>query len=469
MVALWGIWMLKFATVLKLKQANINLHAWALDSPTNDMMVKITERGLYIQGWLLMKSDTLPATMVVRTVRGTVEEQRVLTFNSGRPDVIQRVLGVAPSEHRQLRCGYSGYLPDVPEEFTLGVMLDGEVTWLCVVRLEEREDAILENGTTTHESTPPVIQGTDGWLFLDNDTNHSVDQHTGRLILDKVGLARWAAYFDDCRSLASSVDARHAILIAASKEQVLPEHYPHRKGELTVTDQVLAISNPSDHVVNTASFLAKQPEKTDCFIKTDTHWTDRGAMLATLALIDALLLDAAQVRQHFANDVYYTMPFAGDLGVKLTPVRATSTEFLNAPTPATDAIFDNHLPNIGRVLIFETSNVLWKNSLLIFGASSSYPMLKYLKRLFKRIVFIHSAGNVDPEIILHERPDFLVMQTTARFMIEPPHTNFSIHNAVITKIGSASEDVRSRAKELMSKETQQEENLPYYRMLGALI
>ena len=460
--------MLKFATVKKFKPSSGGVHAWALDSPANDMIVKATERGLYIQGWLLMTSDTLRATMVVRTVRGTVEDQRTFAFNSGRPDVIQRVLGVAPSEHRQLRCGYSGYLPDVPEEFTLGVTADGEVTWLCTVQLEEKEAATLESATTTHESTPPVIKGADGWLFLDNDTNHSVDQHTGLLMLDKVGLARWRAYFDQCRSLASAVGARHAILIAASKEQVLPEHYPHRKGELTVTDQVFAACSPSDHVVNTASILAKQTEKQACFIKTDTHWTDRGAMFATLALIDELALDAAQAREHFASDVYYTMPFAGDLGVKLTPVLAMPTEFLSAPTPATGAVFDNHLPNIGRVLVFGSSQALWPHSLLMFGASSSYPMLKYLKRLFRRIVFVHSAGNVDAEIVRHERPDFLVMQTTARFMIEPPHTGFSLSDAVTTKLGRASEEVRTRAVASMSTAPLQEENLPYCRMVGVL-
>ena len=459
--------MLKFATVKKMTPASESLHAWALDSPANDMMVKVTERGLYIQGWLLTKSDTTRAAMMVRTVTDAVENRQPLPFNSGRPDVIQRVLGVAPSDHRQLRCGYSGYLPDVPEEFTLGVTVDGDVTWLCTVQLEAKA-AASESATAPHENTPPVIQGSDGWLFLDNDTNHSVDQHTGLLILDKVGLARWRTYFDQCRSLALAADARHAIVIAASKEQVLPEHYPHRKGVLTVTDQVLSVGSPSDHVVNTASILAKQPEKQACFIKTDTHWTDRGAMFATLALIDELALDAAQAREHFADDVYYTMPFAGDLGVKLTPVIAAATEFLSAPTPATGAVFDNHLPNIGRVLVFGSSQALWPHSLLMFGASSSYPMLKYLKRLFRRIVFIHSAGNVDAEIVLHERPDFLVMQTTARFMIEPPHTGFSLSDAVTTKLGSASAEVRSRAVASMSAAPHQEENLPYCRMVKVL-
>jgi hypothetical protein len=126
-------------------------------------------------------------------------------------------------------------------------------------------------------------------------------------------------------------------------------------------------------------------------------------------------------------------------------------------------VFDNQLPNIGRVLVFERADALWPQSLLIFGASSSYPMLKYLKRLFGRIVFVHSAGNVDREVVRHEGPDFLVMQTTARFMIEPPNTGFVLGAAVTSKMASNPE---ARARALASSGAQPHpRNQPYYRML----
>ena len=460
--------MSKFATVTKLTLNSDTISLWALDNPANDKFAKVTEQGLYLQGWILGKTDRSFDSIILRSSRDGVENHRTIPVNGGRPDVIQRVLGLSPSGHPQLRCGYSTYLNNFPEEFTLGAHIDGEISWFCTVQLHERDELVTEKVEPVEQfAQPPVIQGTNDWLFLDNDTNRSVDQYTGRLMLDEGGLVLWRAYLNQCASLASSAGSRHALVIAPSKEQVLPEHYPHQKGELTVSDQVFAICNCGNHVINAASLLAARPEKQACFIKTDTHWTDRGALVATEALIGELGLDFTDANKLFADDVYHTMPFAGDLGIKLTPALAAPTEFLVAPPPPSGAVFDNQLPNIGRVLVFESGAALWPHSMLIFGSSSSYQMLKYLKRLFNRIVFIHSAGNVDSDVVSHEKPDFLVMQTTARFMIEPPNVNFSLGDAVRRKLAAEAEAVRDRALVLMAKQSEHEMNRPYYQMLGA--
>lgn len=421
--------MARFAAVRKLPAPQ--LHAWALDFPQPGVAARINERGLYLQGWVLAAPDAARGDLLVRTRVGGSEQVRPLPFNNARPDVIQRVLGVAPEGHAQLKCGFIAYLKDVPGDFTLGIMLGGTPVWLCEVELDGTAEPLPQAPATQ------VIQGSEGWLYLDNDTNRSVDQYTGRLKLDAEGLRRWESYLDSCAAIAAQAGARHAMVIAASKEQVLPEHYPHAKGSLTLHEQVLGLCRPQHRVLDTAALLARLEGRAGCFMRTDTHWTDRGAMLAVLALLEHLDLDAQAASRHFAGDVYYTMPFAGDLGVKLTPALVAPTEFLQAPPAASGAVFDNGLPNIGRVLVFEQGDALWDHTLLIFGASSTYQMLKYLKRLFGRIVFVHSAGNVDPDVVRHEQPDFLVMQTTARFMIEPPDTAFGLGEAVRQKMLNA--------------------------------
>ncbi len=418
--------MTQFASIRKLPTPE--LHAWALDFPAAGTAVRISERGLYVQGWVLTHPDAVRGDLLLRVDGDEGEQVRTLPFNNSRADVIQRVLGASPVEHAQLQCGFIAHLKDVPAEFTLGVMLDGISCWLCEVTLHGAAVS-LPNAPVTQ-----VIQGHAGWLYLDNDTNHSVDQYTGRLTLDEERVRRWQAYLDGCVAVASNVQARHAIVIAASKEQVLPEHYPHVKGTLTVHEQVLGLCRPEHQLLDTAALLGAREDRAACFIRTDTHWTDRGAMSTTLALLERLGLDTQAAYAHFANDVYYTMPFAGDLGVKFVPAITAPTEFLQAPPAASGAAFDNGLPNIGRILVLDAVNALWSGVLVMFGASSSYPMLKYLKRLFRRIVFVHSAGNVDPEVVRHERPDYLVMQTTARFMIEPPNTNFHLRDAMKQKL-----------------------------------
>ena len=447
----------RFSTIEKLPAPQ--LHAWALDFPQPDVAARIGERGLYLQGWVLAAADAVRGDLLVRTEGADGERIDALPFNNPRADVIQRVLGVAPEGHAQLRCGFIAHLQEVPAAFTLGVMVDGAPCWLCKVALDGSAAPLPQAAPTQ------VIQGADGWLYLDNDTNHSVDQFTGKLTLDDAALQRWVAYLDGCATLAGAAQACHAVVIAASKEQVLPEHYPHVKGALTVHEQVLGRCRPGHRVLDTAALLAARDDRAACFMRTDTHWTDRGAMLATLALAARLGLDLDAVRACFGGDVYYTMPFAGDLGVKLKPALAAPTEFLQAPPAASGAVFDNGLPNIGRVLVFEDAAAPLGGSLLMFGASSSYPMLKYLKRLLRRIVFVHSAGNVDPTLVRHEQPDYLVMQTTARFMIEPPDTGFDLGAAARQKMRTADASVVARALAAAQDATADPRNAPYLRML----
>jgi alginate O-acetyltransferase complex protein AlgJ len=449
--------MAQFSTIEKLPAPE--LHAWALDFPQPDVAARIGERGLYLQGWVLAGPDAVRGDLLVRSDGGDAGRIETLPFNNPRPDVIQRVLGVAPDGHAQLRCGFIAHLKDVPAAFTLGVMLDGAPCWLYKVTLDGSAEP------PPQAAAAQVIEGADGWLYLDNDTNRSVDQFTGSLTLDDDGVGRWQAYLDSCAGMAGAAQACHAIVIAASKEQVLPEHYPHVRGSLTVHEQVLQRCRPGHRVLDTAALLAAREDRAACFMRTDTHWTDRGAMLATLALAGRLGLDAEAVRARFAEDVYYTMPFAGDLGVKLTPALSAPTEFLQAPPAASGAAFDNGLPNIGRVLVFEDGAALCDAGMLMFGASSSYPMLKYLKRLLRRIVFVHSAGNVDPGLVRHEQPDYLVMQTTARFMIEPPDTGFDLGAAVAQKIRNADASIVARALAAAHDAAADPRNAPYLRML----
>lgn len=450
--------MTQFASIRKLPTPE--LHAWALDFPAAGAAARIGDRGLYLQGWALGKGEAACAELVVRIGSGEEARDKVLAFSNPRPDVIRRVLGAVPDGHPRLRCGFIAHLDPVPEQFTLGVNLEGQTVWLCDVTLE---------GTpvprTVSPATHQVIQGSEGWLYLDNDTNHSVDQYTGRLTLDPEDLARWSDYLDACASIAADTHARHAVMIAASKEQVLPEYYPHAKGAHTVHEQVLGLSRPQHQVIDTAALLRARPDRAQCFIKTDTHWTDRGAMQAALALIAQLDLDTEAARRCWAGDVYHTIPFAGDLGSKLQPALVAPTEFLQAPPATQDAAFDNHLPNIGRVLVFGCEDAPWQATLLLFGASSSYPMLKYLKRVFRRIVFVHSAGNVDVGIVAHERPDYLVMQTTARFMITPPGVGFVLRHAVAEKLRTADAQVRARAQASAAVAARDPKNLPYCAML----
>ncbi len=444
----------------KLAGYSSSIHSWSIDSPGGGQSPKVNERGLYVQGWVLTTLGK-PAEHIV-IVMGEDEQTPVLKvpFGGERPDVIERRFGVTSEGHPQIKCGFWSYLPADTIWFRVGAVIDQRPEWLCEVRIQS---------SPVESNAQPlvgVLSGSDGWLFLDNDTNRSVDQHTGKALLDADKIEGWLKYFKDTRALASRIGARrHAVLVAPSKEQVLPERYPYARGRKNILEQVLSCSESIDHIVDAGRLLLSRPDKESCLIKTDTHWTDHGARVVVMALLAELGFSTAEAEVVFADDRYHTMRHHGDLGIKCKPPVSAPTEFLLAPPVDSDAVFDNQLPNMGRVLVYACPDAPWSETFLMFGASSSHVMLKYLKRLFRRVVLVHSAANVDPAVVEHEKPDVLVFQTTARFMIEVPHTAYNLNHTVASKLKEADEPLRNRVAEVVSKGCEQPADQYYFNML----
>ncbi|WP_444677550.1 alginate O-acetyltransferase AlgX-related protein [Halomonas sp. E19] len=124
------------------------------------------------------------------------------------------------------------------------------------------------------ESSVKVLVGRQGWLFLDNDTNGSVDQFTGRMKLTAEGMAGWQDYLTRCNTLSKQHDIPWALLVAPSKESVLGRRYhPMQEGAEGAMDQIQALAN-GRNVVHPIAALKHLGDK--AFIRTDTHWTHRG-------------------------------------------------------------------------------------------------------------------------------------------------------------------------------------------------
>ena len=443
--------MLRTAHVKRNDVSAMGIKMWALDFPAHERLEDLKQSELKIQGWALWHESPAQSPELIVAVNGVALHKQA--FNTKRPDVVERVLHEQPESHAQLCCGFIAQIAaeKLTSGFQVGVRADGVDTWLAQVDFTE---------------PMKVLEGSEGWLFLDNDSNHSVDQYIGQRMLGTEELHSWREYLSAVQVLAQRANMRHALVIAPSKEEVLPHRYPFNRAQTTVLDQVCALAKPEWNVVNAAPVLAAYTSPEACFKKTDTHWTDRGAMLAVMAVLEHLGLDTRKVEALFATDVYELRREVGDLGCKMLPARSAETEFLQAPMPEQDAVFDNGLPNIGRTLVFENEAAIFPLRVVVFGASSSYPMLKYLKRLFARLVFVHSAAQIDVAVINHEKPDVLLLQSNGRFLIQPPHLNFSLSDAVIRKTGELSAAARSKLLGRISESDAHLQTSIYFKMLS---
>ena len=96
-------------------------------------------------------------------------------------------------------------------------------------------------------------------------------------------------------------------------------------------------------------------------------------------------------------------------------------------------VYDNNLPNFGRAFILDNPDALNEQTLLVFGSSSVYSMFNYLARIFRTVVFFHTAGNIDKELVDKIKPDFLLAQSNARFVVKAPSFDIKISEYVSDK------------------------------------
>ncbi|MGO2264643.1 alginate O-acetyltransferase AlgX-related protein [Halomonas sp.] len=422
------------------------VHRWELDYPSDMRSAQFSESGRVVQGWVLLNTEHAEWQQKLTIVAAWEPAYELChPLEIERADVIERVLGASDEDHLQRYCGFRFTVPPSLTRFTLWLACEDQRWLLQVVEINPPE-------ALQAPETLKVLEGKAGWLFLNNDTNASVDQYRGRLRLTPRGLSGWQRYLSAFYALAEKQKAASAVLVAPSKESVMgPGYHPYAEGAGGPIQQLLALPEAQVLVYPVQALMALGD---DAFIQTDTHWTQRGAMAASKVLAAALGLDERAVENTFVDDEYGELSLTGDLGSKLKPERTCRISSLHTFNYHQYRCFDNGLPNFGRLVVLANGKALMPGTCLIFGSSSSYSMFNYVSRLFKRVVFVHSAGNLDPEVVKAVQPEFLVAQTNARFVVQVPSASCSLQALIAEKKACLSEEeVMMVAKRRIGVET----------------
>lgn len=161
------------------------------------------------------------------------------------------------------------------------------------------------------------------------------------------------------------------------------------------------------------------------YSKTDTHFSDLGALIA-----------AELVARHFGVDPqiepsWTTQRIAGDLGSKLDPVQQSDKLVLTTPLPITT--HSNGLTNRGRIISFSNPQALG-GRLLVFGDSfSGINLGRMLAAFFCEVLFVHSLA-ADYRVIAQFAPDHILFEFAERFLRDVPADGLSIESLIVQKL-----------------------------------
>ncbi|MGR7921033.1 alginate O-acetyltransferase AlgX-related protein [Zobellella denitrificans] len=298
----------------------------------------------------------------------------------------------------------------------------------------------------TQQGKLKVLKGKDGWLFLDNDTNYNVEQLCGNLVINDKCLEEWSEYIESFVKIKNNEGRHCALIIAPSKEIVMSHYYPRRIVRPTILKPILDLI-PKEILVYPAKNLKTMGDS--AFLKTDTHWTNQGAKTAAILTAKRLGLNLKEINKKLSKDRYKEKKHSGDLGNKFANPQSSSESFLISFSYRNWIIYDNALPNFGRLVVINYPDALTHSTCLLFGSSSSYSMLNYLCRFFSKLIFIHTAGNLDLDVIRNIKPDYLIAQTNARFMIRPPISDYDVAQTIREKLNHLDEEQLAKQKKNM--------------------
>jgi alginate O-acetyltransferase complex protein AlgJ len=101
-------------------------------------------------------------------------------------------------------------------------------------------------------------------------------------------------------------------------------------------------------------------------------------------------------------------------------------------------------------MVMSQPKALLPEHCLIFGSSSSYSMLDYLSRIFQTLTMVHTAGNVDQQLLSELKPRFLITQTNARFIVRAPNMDYRLVKSIAEKVQRDTPEQISQQKQALS-------------------
>ncbi len=394
-----------------------------------DLEAVADARGITVYGWAFGKDRQAVATEVVD------EAGRVLgraPIGLERPDVVHGV-GEVPGA---LRSGFMVRLePRRPGREALALRVvcgDGESealgTFAVAASLGGSPDADDGPGWLCSFDSPDkgrVVIGRDGWLFLQEDRNDALGQHTGRVKFSRRDKESLAALLRERRAAVESCGPIWITAVVPDKEAVYAEFLPpevtpaprrpiHDFLEIAEAEGAAAIYPLDD--------LRAAKAQGDLYMRTDTHWNHRGAFVAYGAVCRELAVRGLDLEVVGPERVsWIEQPVQGDLGSKLYPEIAEGKDVMPRLEGQVRGalVYDNRVRNHGMVQIHEQRDRDGLPSCLVFGESFAPPLVNFLKESFGRVTFVHTSMLV-VGLIERLRPDVVLSVPTERFLISVP-------------------------------------------------
>ena len=267
-----------------------------------------------------------------------------------------------------------------------------------------------------------VIIGRDGWLYYDDDTH--LGAASNRPPMSAVGMRAWLASESGHTEAARAAGAHYLIVVAPTKETVLPQHAPAWFGGVSPNRPALALSRLAAEAQAVDVFYpypqieAATQAGQQTFSRHDTHWTGYGAYAGYVGLMRHLhalgLAEEPRPLSDFRRVKGPAHRGPRDLALMLGVSSCVDLDYPHFDDPGAEAkltrTFLGPRQDWTAPQVVDTGEV-GKPVLLLTRDSFSNELLSFLYSHFSRIILAHNQDGAwrgdlidrfKPDIVIHE-------------------------------------------------------------------
>ncbi|MFP4520314.1 MAG: alginate O-acetyltransferase AlgX-related protein [Oceanicaulis sp.] len=284
-------------------------------------------------------------------------------------------------------------------------------------------DRIIEQRLFSDTADSRVIDGLDGWLYLNRD-------HGDVSLLPSGDGAREAAAIDGVVSALEALGARGVtarFALAPHKPGVYPQYLPPAsrervEAERTHRKRLLSqLDGPAGaRMIDVFDAMAAKAGAAGLYLKTDTHWSAHGAAVMAEALVDSLapgLWETAVVaeagRARFMPDLVRLQGGEAREDRPVLDVTRPGVQVERAPRPGEGAWIERSRASgpDGALL----------GELVVIGDSYANELIPLLAPFFEAVRFVHVQRLETPEARdALAGADLVFIQIVERHMLTPP-------------------------------------------------
>ena len=279
-------------------------------------------------------------------------------------------------------------------------------------------DACIQTGLFQESNVSGVIAGTDGWLYYAS----TLSDYLGTGILSSRQLYNLANNFAIVQDYLQAKNIDFVLTIAPNKNTLYGEHMPYYKARIVDPDHSAVLLKPylEDRGVRYLDlFTLFESQDEVLYLKTDSHWNNKGAFLVYNQLMDTLSLPHADASQAIPTLVKNKN---GDLNRMLYSFYGKAENDYDYGLPQ-NYTYEKEDATVEDGWIV-TRNPAGSGTLLMFRDSFANTLIPFFSNAFETACYSKGEPNAMERYVQTYSPDCVILEKVERnisnYLENPP-------------------------------------------------